>query len=148
VESRFDPVQNTSSELHAVCNCRIFFLLAAASKRTEAEPPIRVATVASVHEHVKGFFGRAAGESGSHVGRDRGTTRAARRGLRCESGLQVVGAGNDPIGQPELLYPGVAWKGIQLPRGIPPKQDEPLCRNKLAELMEGLQLSRRRKLRM
>jgi hypothetical protein len=33
-----------------------FFLLAAASKRTEAEPPIRVATVGLVHGHVKGFL--------------------------------------------------------------------------------------------
>jgi hypothetical protein len=33
-----------------------FFLLAAASKRTEAEPPIRAATLGLVHGHVKGFL--------------------------------------------------------------------------------------------
>src|SRR5258708_26744167 len=33
-----------------------FFLLAAASKRTEADPPIRAATLGLVHGQVKGFF--------------------------------------------------------------------------------------------
>ena len=58
--SRWNRDLILSKTFHPICMLSAivgsFVLLAAASKRTEAEPPIRVATVGLVHGHVKGFF--------------------------------------------------------------------------------------------
>jgi Oxidoreductase family, NAD-binding Rossmann fold len=92
VQSRFDPVQKHFIRF-ACClqlSDRFFFWRRIQTYRGGASDTCGHCRLGARAR--EGFFGRAAGESGSHVGRDRGTTRAARKGLRCEipPGRQIV----------------------------------------------------------